>query len=165
MTRVLDEDPELGERLPEGERRGAEDAAIARTESLSEGNWTEPDDPDRYRDGFGLLVLDGILARRVELERFECTEVLGQGDLLRPWAFDAPGTASIPVGVVWNVLEPARFAVLDRRFAIATAQWPELSAALMDRSIRAVNGSRSPTGAQSNAGAICWDRLGITAGI
>lgn len=136
VTRVLDEDPELGERLPAGDRIKAEDAAIARMESLSEGTWTEPDDPARYRDGFGLLVLDGILARRVTLERFECTELLGQGDLLRPWAFDAPGAASIASGVAWNVLEPVRFAILDRRFALATAPWPELSAALMDRIVQ-----------------------------
>jgi hypothetical protein len=133
VTRVLDEDPELGERLPVGERIKAQDAAIARTESLPEGTWAEPDDPGRYRDGFGLLVLDGILARRVSVERFECTEVLGQGDLLRPWAFDAPEAPSIPSGVLWNVLRPARFAVLDRAFALVTAPWPELSAALMDR--------------------------------
>jgi CRP/FNR family cyclic AMP-dependent transcriptional regulator len=133
VTRVLDEDPELGERIPGGERLKAEDAAIAGTESLSEGRWAEPDDPARYRDGFGLLVLDGILARRVTIERFECTEVLGQGDLLRPWTFDVPGAPSIPSSVVWSVLEPARVAVLDRAFALATAPWPELSAALMDR--------------------------------
>jgi hypothetical protein len=111
----------------------AEDAAIARTESLPLGAWTEPDDPARYRDGFGLLVLGGTLARRVRVERFECTELLGQGDLLRPWASDALGAASIPSGVVWKVLEPVRFAVLDRAFALAMAPWPEVSAALMDR--------------------------------
>jgi CRP-like cAMP-binding protein len=129
VTRVLDEDPELGERLPVGERLKAEDAAIARTESLSEGTWTEPNDPARYRDGFGLLVLEGVLTRRVTIERFECTEVLGQGDLLRPWAF----AASVPSCVAWTVLEPTRFAVLDRAFALAAAPWPELGAALMDR--------------------------------
>jgi hypothetical protein len=133
VTRVLDEDSELGERLPEGARRDAEDAAIARTESLPEGSWNEPDDPASYRDGFGLLVLDGILARRVTVDRFESTEVLGQGDLLRPWSFETPGAASIPSRVVWNVLEPVRLAALDRKFALATASWPELSAALMDR--------------------------------
>jgi CRP/FNR family cyclic AMP-dependent transcriptional regulator len=138
VTRVLDEDPELGERLPAGARRHAEDAAIARTESLSEGTWREPDDPASYRDGFGLLVLDGILARRVEVDRFESIEVLGQGDLLRPWSFEAAGAASIPSGVVWNVLEPVRLAALDRSFALATAPWPELSAALMDRIVMRV---------------------------
>jgi CRP-like cAMP-binding protein len=134
-TRVLDEDPELGERLPVGERVKAEDAAIARIESLSEGTWTEPNDPAKYRDGFGLLVLDGILTRQVTIERFECTEVLGQGDLLRPRAFEAPGVASIPSCVVWTVLQPTRFAVLDRAFALATGPWPELAAALMDRCV------------------------------
>jgi CRP/FNR family cyclic AMP-dependent transcriptional regulator len=33
------------------------------------------------------------------------------------------------------VHEPARVAVLDRRFALATARWPEIQAALLDRTI------------------------------
>jgi CRP-like cAMP-binding protein len=31
------------------------------------------------------------------------------------------------------VLEPARLAVLDRRFAVALAAWPEVTAAILDR--------------------------------
>jgi CRP/FNR family cyclic AMP-dependent transcriptional regulator len=136
VLRVLEEDPDLAARLPQEERIKAEDAAIARVESLDRGTWTEPDDPGSHRDGFGLLVLDGIVARRVKLERFECTELLGQGDLLRPWAFEGTGGESIDAGVVWNVVEPVRMAVIDRRFAIAVGPWPEVTAALMDRIIQ-----------------------------
>jgi CRP/FNR family transcriptional regulator, cyclic AMP receptor protein len=136
VIRLLDEDPELGARLPGRQRIAAEDAAIASLEFLREGIWDEPDDPARYREGFGLLVLDGILARRVKLARFECTELLGQGDLLRPWAFDGSGADSITAGVSWNVIEPVRLAVLDRSFAVAVGSWPEVGAALMDRLVQ-----------------------------
>ena len=136
VTRVLEDDPELGERLSPEDRDDARQAGAARVETLKPGVWAEPDDPARYRDGYGLLVCDGLLARRVNLERFECTELLGQGDLLRPWTFEGMAVASIPTGVTWNVLEPVRLAVLDRRFALAVAQWPEITAALMDRIVR-----------------------------
>ena len=133
VTRVLDEDPDLGERLPTEDRALAVEASVARVEELGAGVWSEPDDPARYRDGYGLFVLDGVLARRVNLEGFECTELLGQGDLLRPWTFEGGGVASIKTRVSWNVIEPVRMAVLDRRFALATARWPELTACLIDR--------------------------------
>ena len=135
-TRVLEEDPDLYERLPEGERPRAAAEAIARVETLEAGLWDEPDSPDAHRDGFGLLVLDGMLARRVTLGRFDCTELLGQGDLLRPWTFAGAASASVTSKVTWNVVEPVRLATLDRRFALAVGPWPEVSAALMDRIVQ-----------------------------
>jgi CRP-like cAMP-binding protein len=76
-----------------------------------------------------------MLARRVLLDRFECTELLGQGELLRPWAFDADAS-SVRSDVTWTVLQPVRMAVLDRRFTEAAARWPEVTANLMDRIVR-----------------------------
>jgi CRP/FNR family cyclic AMP-dependent transcriptional regulator len=77
-----------------------------------------------------------LLARRVTLGRFDCTELLGQGDLLRPWTFSGTATASVPSRVTWNVVEPGRMAVLDRRFALKVAPWPEVAASLMDRIVQ-----------------------------
>lgn len=109
---------------------------LARVDSIDVGVWREPDDPANHRDGLGLLVLDGMLARRVTLGRFDCTELLGAGDLLRPWSFASASTASVPSDVTWNVVEPVRLAVLDRRFALSVAAWPEVAATLMDRIIQ-----------------------------
>jgi CRP-like cAMP-binding protein len=72
----------------------------------------------------------------VNLEHFECTELLGQGDLLRPWSFEGAALASVPSGVTWTVIEPVRMAVLDRRFSVAIARWPEVTASLMDRIVQ-----------------------------
>ena len=136
VARVLDEDPDLQERVPPGERARATAEAVARVESLDTGMWDEPDSIDNHHDGFGLLVLEGMVARRVTLGRFDCTELLGQGDLLRPWTFESATTASVPSKVSWNVVEPVRMATLDRRFALSVSPWPEVSAALMDRIIQ-----------------------------
>jgi CRP/FNR family transcriptional regulator, cyclic AMP receptor protein len=136
LARVLDEDPELLERVPADQQPRALAEALARVETLDVGLWDEPDSPENHRDGYGLLVLDGMLARRVTLGRFDCTELLGQGDLLRPWSFANAASSSVPSKVTWNVVEPVRLAALDRRFALAVAAWPEISAVLMDRIIQ-----------------------------
>lgn len=136
LARVLEEDPELFEAVSDEARPRAIAEAVARVESLELGIWDEPDSPGNYRDGYGLLVLEGMLARRVTLGRFECTELLGEGDLLRPWTFTSAATASVPSKVTWNVVEPVRLAVLDRRFALKVAPWPELTSSLMDRIVQ-----------------------------
>ena len=135
-ARVLEEDPDLLERVPEHERPRAASDALARVETLDLGLWDEPDSPEHHHDGYGLMVLDGVIARRVTLGRFDCTELLGQGDLLRPWSVASASLASVPSKVTWNVVEPVRMALLDRRFALSIAPWPEVSASLMDRIVQ-----------------------------
>src|SRR3954452_13421857 len=135
-ARVLHEDPDLHDAVPDSERPRALTEAVARVETLDVGMWDEPDSPGDHRDGFGLLVLDGMLARRVTLGRFDCTELLGQGDLLRPWSFEGASLASVPSRVTWNVVEPVRLASLDRRFALSVSPWPEVAASLMDRIVQ-----------------------------
>jgi CRP-like cAMP-binding protein len=136
VARVLEEDPDLYDHLPVADRSRAVAEAIARVEVLDLGLWDEPDSAEDHRDGFGLLVLDGLLARRVTLGRFDCTELLGQGDLLRPWSFAGAAAASVPSTVTWNVVEPVRLAMLDRRFVLSVAQWPEVTATLLDRMVQ-----------------------------
>jgi hypothetical protein len=136
VSRVLDEDHDLYDCVPDSERPRAIAETVARVESLDRGLWDEPDSPENHRDGFGLLVLDGMIARRVTLGRFDCTELLGQGDLLRPWSFAGASLASVPSKVTWNVVEPVRLAALDRRFALTVAPWPEIAATLMDRIVQ-----------------------------
>ena len=136
LARVLEEDPDLHERVPDSERPRAALEAIAPVQMLDLGLWDEPDTSTAHHDGFGLLVLEGMMARRVTLGRFDCTELLGQGDLLRPWSFAGAASASVSSKVTWNVVEPVRMAELDRRFALSVSPWPEVAANLMDRIVQ-----------------------------
>src|SRR5438477_526792 len=63
----------------------------------------------------GLLMLQGILGARRQVERRAHLEILGPGELVRPWVELGP-EASVPYEVAWTALEPTRVAVLDRRF-------------------------------------------------
>ena len=105
------------------------------------GTWQQPMSAEKLRGGYGLLVLDGLLLRRVGIEGRHAAELLGPGDLLRPWQHDN-GDSTLDVEWTWRVVEPARCAVLDPRWAARAAVWPQLGAELagraMGRSLRLV---------------------------
>lgn len=84
--------------------------------------------------GIGLLLLGGLLIRRVGIHRGFGAELLGQGDLLRPWQGEQ-ATSSLSRTTGWRVLEPARIAVLDQRAAARFARYPQLTGRLVARAL------------------------------
>jgi hypothetical protein len=74
-----------------------------------------------------------VIARDVVVADHVSAELLGPGDLVRPWEEPAAEGALLPVAIDWWVLSPARVAVLDRSFAMRSARWPEVTAALFER--------------------------------
>jgi hypothetical protein len=80
----------------------------------------------------GLLVLDGVLASDVLLEDIVSTELLGAGDILRPWPTDDPERL-LADETRWTVLADCRVAVLDHRFAAALSRFPEIYGVLLER--------------------------------
>ena len=130
LARVLEEDPELAELLDPSQLARANELALARTLRLSPGEWppfTRPDTPL-----LGLLVLEGLLGNRVALRERSHLELVGPGDLLRPWVGLGAG-ASQPVQVKWRAFADSRLAVLDRRFSAAIRDFPEIHEVLSDR--------------------------------
>ncbi len=84
--------------------------------------------------GIGLLVLEGLLIRRVGVDDRFGAELLGEGDLLRPWqGEDGAGTINPTTG--WRVLEATRLAVLDEHAARVMAAYPQLTGALVARAV------------------------------
>jgi hypothetical protein len=80
----------------------------------------------------GLLVVEGVLAREVVLHTTVSTELLGPGDIVRPWRIEG-APQLLPVGVRWNALAPVRVALLDRRVAVQLGGYPEIGAVIVDR--------------------------------
>jgi CRP/FNR family cyclic AMP-dependent transcriptional regulator len=132
--RVLDADPDLAAGLLPTELPEATRAAVARSFRFERGPWTPPGGNGGGR-ALGLLVIEGTLLRSLSIADRGSTELLGTGDLLRPWQSDSD-EGLLPVGVSWHVLEPVRLAVLDGRFAAATARWPAITAELVGRAMR-----------------------------
>jgi hypothetical protein len=112
-VRVLDADPDLARFLNSAQAQVAHRYVVAEARSLERGCWRAHDDPAVAKATFGLLVLEGVLARRAEVGRRGSLELLGFGDVLCPDLADGDAYANVPQRGSWRVLVPARVAVLD----------------------------------------------------
>lgn len=134
---VLKEDPQLAAALDPSEFAVAAQHLAAAELRVPRGSWT-PDHPLGSHPGdLGFLVLDGLMVRETLIGRHTTGELLGTGDVLRPWdhAEDASG-APVEAANAWRVLQPTRLAVLDARFAALCGRLPSLTSELMSRTLR-----------------------------
>ena len=135
LSQVLLDDPSLAEAL-EGKRlRAAQRDCVARTTVLPPGEWVPQEGRDGTQGDIGLLVVDGLLLRRVELGTRFSAELLGDGDVLRPWQRDDLAT-TLPRSDEWAVLEPTRVAILDGAFTLRASRYPEVVAGICARLVR-----------------------------
>lgn len=126
VIQLLREDPDLAEHMTAQARQQATELIRARVFRISKGTW---DPPEIDHGTIGLLLLDGLMVRTLELGRVSSSEVVGPSDIIRPWETDLipsviPGVSS------WRVLEPARVALLDSRVTSLVGRWPELCASV-----------------------------------
>lgn len=134
LCRVLEEDSDLAEAIPRVNRDRAVSDCLARLISVPPGPWTGMREA-MPGGGIGLLVLGGLLIRRVGIDGRYGAELLGEGDLLRPWeGEDEPPT--LPVTTGWRVLESARMAELDEGFARRLVRYPPLVGRLAGRAVQ-----------------------------
>src|SRR3954470_2739935 len=134
--RLLEAQPDLAEGLSPEEEADARRHVVAVLEDVPAGR-REPTGGYALDPAFiGLLLIDGTLSRDVELGGRRCSELLGPGDLLRPADYEDGELASVPSESALNVLESARIAVLDGRFARVACRYPELVAQLLGRTLR-----------------------------
>jgi CRP-like cAMP-binding protein len=131
-VRLLEEDPELGAQLSPEDFATVRRYAVAELAELDRGvhvPWSVG-----TADLLGLLVLDGLLIRSVQVAERQCGELVGPGSILRPW--DHFGQyAPLPFEVSWRVIEPVRLALLDQRLVTIGARWPTLIHAILKRAV------------------------------
>jgi CRP/FNR family cyclic AMP-dependent transcriptional regulator len=129
---LLDLDPELGQLLDDERLEAARHDLTVRVTALPIGEWDGSRLASTDPENVGLLVLEGVMAREVVVGDTVSTELLGPGDMMRPWQLGADAEL-LRVTVRWNALSKLRLAVLDRRMAAALVQYPEVNAVLIDR--------------------------------
>jgi len=130
---VLEEDPDLAADLDAARLATATRDLRAAAFHVPAG-WWEPDaHAAGLRGGVGLLLVSGVLARRVGIQRRSGAELLGPGDLLRPPTGD--GGADLVFQTSWRVIEPLHVAVLDQRFLMRLAPYPEIAGQLIGRAM------------------------------
>jgi CRP-like cAMP-binding protein len=132
---IVDADPELGDLLSADERERARRETRTRVRHLSTGAWdvAAAEEPDAHHRGF--LVVDGLISREVEVLGRRCVELIGAGDVIRPWSWDDEGS-HVQAEVGWIVLEPARLAVLNHHLVVRMNPWPQLGLELFNRGTR-----------------------------
>jgi hypothetical protein len=137
VVRVLEEDPGLAASLDDAERAVAAQHLVAAEMRVPRGPWDPSHPLGHARGDLGYLVLDGLLVRETALGRHTTAELLGGGDLLRPWNHNEDiSEAPIATRNAWRVLQPLRLAVLDARFAALCSRMPPITAELLNRTLR-----------------------------
>jgi CRP/FNR family transcriptional regulator, cyclic AMP receptor protein len=134
---VLDVDAGLAAVLAPEQVHAARQATTAAVMRSPAGPWRAAQNADRARGGYGMLVLDGLLLRRVGVDGRYGAELLGPGDLLRPWQRDgdAEEGGTLQLQWTWRVAAPVRLAILDQRWSARAAGWPQIGAELTGRAL------------------------------
>jgi CRP-like cAMP-binding protein len=132
---VLAVDRGLAERLDGARGIEAENRSGARVLRHPIGSWDARVDAAHGRDGLGLLVVEGLLVRRVGMFGRFGAELLSVGDLLQPAEHDGE-EATLPFEATWRVLAPVRLAVLDLAWMARMARFPEVVAEISRRAMR-----------------------------
>jgi CRP/FNR family transcriptional regulator, cyclic AMP receptor protein len=132
---IVDADPDLADLLDERSLERARREALARVQRLSPGVWDAAAayEPAQHHRGF--LIVDGLLSRTVDVLGRHCVELVGHGDVMRPWRWDDEGS-HVRAEIGWTVLEPTSLAVLDHEFVLRLVPWPQLGLELFNRGTR-----------------------------
>ncbi|MDP9345435.1 MAG: helix-turn-helix domain-containing protein [Actinomycetota bacterium] len=129
---LLKADPELGEAIPGVDRPTAERVLTVATQLIEPGPWDPVvEDPP----AIGLLIVSGVLTRDLVFAGRTTTELLGVGDIIRPWVDDQQFDP-LPFEVSWHAHTLAQVAQLDARIAMACGRWPDMAAAIATRFVR-----------------------------
>jgi hypothetical protein len=136
VARVFAHEPDLLAGLGAAEVDVLRRRATAPKHWLDPGPWPATEDPAAAPGrALGLLVLDGLVMRTVRLDGRECPELVGAGDLLRPWD-QADDDSSLGGATTWDVVLPTTVAVLDAPFAGVVARHPAVMGNLLARAVR-----------------------------
>ena len=136
---LLDVEPELGDGLNPQERATAARVLAVPSTMLEPGPWDPHEELGDIYPVVGILIVEGMLTRDLVFAGRTTTELLGAGDILRPWDDDV-AFESLPFSASWHVHTPARVAILDTRVAIAAGRWPSIATALHARHVRRARG-------------------------
>jgi CRP/FNR family cyclic AMP-dependent transcriptional regulator len=132
IAALLDVDPDLGRHLPPARWEAARHELAVRLVVLARGPWPAHRLAAANPDHLGILVVDGLIGRELLADDVASMELLGTGDLLRPWDEDSD-LELLEAVVRWSVLARTRLALLDRQLAARLANYPEIHVTLLER--------------------------------
>ncbi len=129
---LLARDRDLGRQLAEQGARPPNGALKAPLMHLDRGPW-KAEAPAPRGDHLGFLVLEGLIGRRCFVpDRGRSLELLGRGDLLRPWQEDPSSFSQVS----WTVFERSSVAVLGGSLVASARDTPGFLEVLTERALR-----------------------------
>jgi CRP/FNR family transcriptional regulator, cyclic AMP receptor protein len=104
--------------------------AVAEVRRLLTGVWDLAGLKTGGQRPFAVLVLDGVISQEVVLAGRANAQLLGAGDVIRPWDIV---DAELPCRTRWTCLTAGSVALLDERFVTAARRWPDLMSVVFQR--------------------------------
>jgi CRP/FNR family transcriptional regulator, cyclic AMP receptor protein len=138
---LIEADPDLAEGLDPQREALARRHLVVKVERVEAGLWEPRVNEFGAFGGIGLLIFEGLALRRLSLGHRSAAELLGPGEILRPWEDDGEH-AAYPFSFSFRVLSTLTVGVLDAELTRKLAYFPEvvnhLVGRLMVRSRRVV---------------------------
>ncbi|MHB8658414.1 MAG: hypothetical protein ACYC91_10755 [Solirubrobacteraceae bacterium] len=131
FTYLLDADDDLAGEFDVRMRISARQGTTVRVLAAQAGPCDLAPALDAARGGFGLLILDGIVAVETRIGERTASELIGAGDLLQ--AADHRSEEMLERSDAWRALLDTRFALLDSEFAERVRPWPQIALAMLRR--------------------------------
>jgi len=128
---LLDADPDLGLLLPPDRLERARHELMVEQHVVERGPLSLGGKIGRMH--VGLLLAGGLIVRELALCDTVSAELLGPGDVIRPWQQHPSRLLEGEARLM--VLERATVCVLDRRFVTAVGAFPEVTAMLFERQL------------------------------
>jgi CRP/FNR family transcriptional regulator, cyclic AMP receptor protein len=120
---LLDADPDFRAGVPSDALAAARRVVVVPRLDAAPGRWEPPPSASWPEPVTGVVVLDGLMARDVELGSRVATQFLGPGDIVDPWGAQDD---MLPCRLRWEAHGDVVLGVLDGRFALAARRWPSL---------------------------------------
>ena len=131
-VRLLDAEPSLARGIERRILDEAREKLVVETRDLDPGDWEEAGKKPASPLFLGYLILDGAFTREVVLSSKPSIELLGPGDLIRPWVVPH-ALDRMHVYDSWGLLSAGRIAVIDEDFHRQAQDFPSVMTVLIDR--------------------------------
>ncbi|MCB0857588.1 MAG: Crp/Fnr family transcriptional regulator [Solirubrobacterales bacterium] len=131
-VRLLDAEPSLARGIERHLQDEARETLVADILRINAGPWEEGLRPPESPLFLGYLVLEGAFTREIIIAGRPSIELLGPGDLIRPWILPEPLEA-MHVTAEWSLISEGHVAVINEDFHRQAQAFPSILTVLMDR--------------------------------
>lgn len=132
VVRLLDAEPSLARGIERRDLDDARESLTAEVLQLEAGHWENAHDTPGSPLFLGYLILEGTFTREIMVSGRPSLELLGPGDLVRPWVTPR-ALEAMHVSDDWTLISTAHVAVISEEFHRQAQAFPSVMTVLMDR--------------------------------